>query len=118
MKGAKRYKTQQNAISLVVCIMVFGLVVLLGSKLRGDKIVTPWYETFALTCTGGIIFWILGEYKAKRRFERERRRKTVQTIHPAIVNPPRGFKTCPYCGAEYANDATVCSTDHSDLVLK
>ena len=42
----------------------------------------------------------------------------MQVTQPVITNSPRGIKTCPYCGIEYAGDADVCSIDHSDLVNK
>jgi hypothetical protein len=100
MKGAKRYKMQRKAISLVAGIVVFGLVILLRSKLRAEKIVTPWYQFVLIICIGGIIVWLLGELKDKRRLEKARQRKAAQTVSPAMTNSPRGIKACPYCGAD------------------
>jgi hypothetical protein len=121
MKVAKHhnsYRACRVALQICICIVVFGLMVSLRVKIRGDKIVIPWYESLLLNCVGGMIIWVLGGVIANRRMEKGHRRKTVHPIHLTITNSPRGIKTCPYCGAEYAGDATICATDHSDLVLK
>jgi hypothetical protein len=50
--------------------------------------------------------------------EKRSARKAVNTTHKGNLKPARGIKACPYCGAEYAKETTVCSLDQTTLVLK
>jgi len=59
------------------------------------------------------MIWLIGKVNGKRIAL-----KTKNTIHTESLKSPIGIKACPYCGAEYAKEMTVCPLDQTALVIK
>jgi len=120
MKAAKHRRVYYNIISIFSSVVIFDLVWLwcsYGKKLTWSQ----FFQFLPSSCIGGIFIWFLVKVKWDIRsaiWESIFGGPNANTLHEENLKSQRGIKTCPYCGAEYAKEMTVCPLDQTALVLK